>query len=194
MAAAERRAAAPGGAASRPSAAEQGRGRLPPGGTAGLDAGRPASAPPPGRRIDRVAVRLRQEQAAALAAVAAARAELQAAWRDREVLDQLRQRRLAEWRRTEEAGDRRTGRDRQPAPPPVRGDRICRVDGTSCPAAAPPAGAGRDLVRIILLSGNGMGGCRPARGNAPGRHRNCEDELSGTVIGPADPTLRRKFP
>lgn len=48
-------------------------------------------------RLDRVIAGIRLERATALAAVAAARAALQEAWRDREVLAQLRQRRHTEW-------------------------------------------------------------------------------------------------
>ena len=48
-------------------------------------------------RLDRVIAGLGRERTAALAAVASARTVLQEAWRDREVLAQLRQRRQAEW-------------------------------------------------------------------------------------------------
>lgn len=48
-------------------------------------------------RLDGVVARLEQERQAALVAVGVARSALQGAWRDREVLAQLRERRLGEW-------------------------------------------------------------------------------------------------
>lgn len=52
-------------------------------------------------RLDREIATLEKERGRALAAVATARAALQAAWRDREVLAQLRARRQKEWERGE---------------------------------------------------------------------------------------------
>ncbi|HPF70698.1 MAG TPA: flagellar export protein FliJ [Candidatus Krumholzibacteria bacterium] len=62
-----------------------------------LDVGRMAARTAWIARLDRVIAGLEQERAAALAAVAAARAALQAAWRDREVLEKLKLRQQAEW-------------------------------------------------------------------------------------------------
>lgn len=73
-------------------------------------------------RLDREIAMLEQERRRALAAVAAARDALQAAWRDREVLAQLRERRHGEWRLAEarretrdldEIGGQRRARDRR---------------------------------------------------------------------------------
>ncbi|MFO7607702.1 MAG: flagellar export protein FliJ [Candidatus Krumholzibacteriia bacterium] len=58
-------------------------------------------------RLDREIATLAQERQRALAAVAAARDALQAAWRDREVLAQLRERRYGQWRQAEARRDTR---------------------------------------------------------------------------------------
>lgn len=67
------------------------------GGTGDLDVRRLAARTAWIARLDGVAARLEQERKVALAAVGAARAALQEAWREREVLVQLRERRHGEW-------------------------------------------------------------------------------------------------
>lgn len=67
------------------------------GGTGDLDVRRLAARTAWIARLDGVIARLEQERRGALAAVGAARTALQEAWRDREVLAQLRERRLGQW-------------------------------------------------------------------------------------------------